>query len=149
MEVAMTSSVRHDHSVDSAWDFYGCNPDVLSCPHLGKLLHQAVLESGFTPACDPPYQFRSFPGGGASFLEMLEESHIALHGSPENTHCIEVTIHSCYVVGLGDARKPPSEKTRDLFVLLRKLLQPSRVEYLGERIRASANSTVLGVVLSV
>ena len=142
----MSESIRHDHSVDAAWDFYGCDLTALADPGLAEGLHADIIAAGFTPACEnPAYLFRRFDGGGVSFGELLMESHAVIHGSPENSSVVEVTIHSCYIVGLDDYRKTPKEKTKDLYELWRRRLKPTRVVPMGARIRASAQSVIYGI----
>ena len=132
------SEVHHDHSVDRAYDYYDCDPAVLAEEDIGRLLSQDAADAGFTVLGVP--QFHRFAGGGFSQILLFAESHGAIHGSPEKGHCLEVTIHSCYVLGLSDKQKTPDEKAADLHRLWSARLRPERIVTYPERRRATRGS---------
>jgi S-adenosylmethionine/arginine decarboxylase-like enzyme len=127
---------RHVGSVDYAWDFYGCNGAVLNLPDaaLERQLVADVKNAGFDFI---GHVFKRFGAGGAiSFLALISESHIAIHGAPENGKLLEITIHTCIVHGTNDG--PPPEVKKDKLILAwRKAFQPSLVDPFPDRLRGS------------
>lgn len=129
-------STRHVGSVDYAWDFYGCDGSILDLPDadLEVRLVADVRNAGFDLV---GHIFKRFgPGGAISFLALISESHIAIHGAPENSKLLEITIHTCIVHGTSDG--PPPEVKKDKLILAwRKDFLPSRVDPFPDRVRGS------------
>ena len=127
---------RHVGSVDYAWDFYGCRGDVLSLPakKLEKLLVEDVRAAGFTLIDHVFHRFG--PDGAISFLALIEESHVAIHGAPENGKLLEITIHTCIVEGTFTSASPEKKKER-LFRLWAGRFSPEKIDSFPERRRGA------------
>lgn len=137
------STILHDHSRDAACDFYDCDPSALADPELEALLEEAV-RAEFTVIGTP--QFHRFGEGGAiSALYLLSESHVAIHGSPEKGHCIEVTIHTCCILGLPEERdRSHDDRARALKQRFAEILKPALTDEYPDRLRATRDSKIHG-----
>ena len=127
-------NTRHTGSVDYAWDFYGCRGEVLQLARdaLFETLLRDVKDAQFTLLDHAKYRFG--PDGAISFLGLISESHVAIHGAPENGKLLEITIHTCVVEGTSDG-PTPEEKKDALIAIWKKRFKPERIHEFEPRRR--------------
>ena len=108
----MNDDIRHTGSSDSAWDFFECDAAALAAAS-HRSLNKDVRDAGFTLVKGKSH-FHRFQGGGEgiSYTAIIMESHIAIHTNPENHRLIEVTIHTCNMVGVVAAVPPEVKKEK-------------------------------------
>ncbi len=128
------TEVRHIGSADHAWDFYGCSGEILAqdARHIERTLVNDVREAGFTVL---KHVFHKFgPNGAISLLVLIEESHVAIHGAPENGELLEITIHTCCVEGTNAARSAEAKKD-DVYRRWKERFRPHHIHAFPERTR--------------
>jgi S-adenosylmethionine decarboxylase len=109
------------HGLHLTADLRGCAPDrpaLVDAHALRALCLEAVAAAGLTPVGE---LFHAFPGGGATGVVLLSESHLAVHTWPELT---AVTL-DVYVCNLGTDN---SDRARHLLAALERAFGAERAE---------------------
>jgi S-adenosylmethionine decarboxylase len=109
------------HGLHLTADLRDCAPDrpvLADAQALRTLCREAVAAAGLTPVGE---LFHTFPGGGATGVVLLAESHVAVHTWPE----LGAVTLDVYVCNLGADN---SERARRLLAALEQGFGAQRAE---------------------
>jgi S-adenosylmethionine decarboxylase proenzyme len=100
-------------------NFYHCQFDFIQEDILLNKAIEYCQESGLQVV---GYSKHHFQPQGLTFALLLAESHLSIHTWPENGN-IAFDIYTC------NYQSDNSHKTREVYEKMKKLLQPSHVDY--------------------